>query len=343
MTRRITKDELIAGYPAKAVRTLMRRLGSLEVFGTAYAVEQAKPLSGTPAEACADLVRAGYLARASKRDIKTAQGALHVIYGAPPYMTITDAGLELARAVGYAPLGRAAADRVIGELLGRVAAVNAPGSPYAFRVKRLEAFGSYIRDTPTLNDLDLFLSLEPTSKANSRDRRSERIQKALEAGRDFRNLGERYSWPRTEVLQFLRARSPYLRFHGETDRALLGGRTRRLWPLQKDGPRPIPPPPPKKRPPPLTARHIAALAAVAVGERPRYFAPHGRLMRTLEDRGLVSLPRGEWQYRLTPAGKDELVLAHLVGEVEQAIEACRDDVNHQVGAAVLAKLARALK
>jgi hypothetical protein len=104
-------------------------------------------------------------------------------------------------------LTRAKADTLVGELQRRVRALN-DDPQYAFKVDCVVAFGSYLSARDRIGDVDVAVGLRPRFQKKE-------VQEALEEasrarGPRARNIVERLFWPRREVLQALKARSPWL-------------------------------------------------------------------------------------------------------------------------------------
>lgn len=272
MTRRISSGEYVSGFPAKEIRHLLRSLGQ-GIFGYGVFVHCALKVTSDVEVLCGALLRDGYLRRVSLRERRAVLFHGRAVQGVDDEasLQLTPRGCDLASGVAYRPIGRATAERLVRELLGRVVAVNAPSSPYALRVKSLDAFGSYVQGSPTLNDIDLVLALEscgPREDPLQPDSRwQKRIAVALDAGRQFSNVAEEACWPDTEVRQFLRAKSRFLRFHSPMDGVVASTALRRLWPLQADGPQPVAATR-RSRPNPPTPIQFAALVAAAIEDDP---------------------------------------------------------------------------
>jgi hypothetical protein len=119
-------------------------------------------------------------------------------------------GNALASATARKPITRQTADRLIAEFLDRVRQVNT--GDYAYRVKQVIVFGSYVSARPTLGDIDLSLVLE--DRYQDREARKigheARVAAAMEAGRHFRDYMETLTWPEREVLLLLKGHSPSL-------------------------------------------------------------------------------------------------------------------------------------
>ncbi len=136
------------------------------------------------------------------------------------YWQNTIKGNSLSMATAARPVTRAKADQIFAEFMERVQKVN-DDPYYLFRVTRVVLFGSYIRDTPTINDIDIALQLAP--KVDDLDRRGELYeQRRRESPRNFRNLIDLIGWPMNEVWLFLKSRSRVLSLHDfELDQELL--------------------------------------------------------------------------------------------------------------------------
>ncbi len=76
---------------------------------------------------------------------------------------------------------------------------------YAFRVRMLVVFGSYLDGGERLNDVDMACQLAPRWSGERQDE-AEMLSRGLHAGR-FRNVAEWAIWPKLEVLRFLKSGS----------------------------------------------------------------------------------------------------------------------------------------
>lgn len=252
---RLDRTTLFAGVPVLEAREALRRVGPWGFTQGAFA--RALRTSGDRDAVFREMVARGFISREPERhDNET-------------YWARTDAGNAFCMAA-VRTITRKTAERLVGELLGRIEVLDRPASPYLYRVKTLDVFGSYTRDTKDLGDVDLVLVLE--AKEPNRDKQhalaQERIRQAMKAGRRFSNLVDELSWPETEVRQYLRAKSGFLRFHRPEDGVLEHVKLVRLWPLQDGGPRPLAPRTRSPGPLAVTPIQFVALHALAVGEDP---------------------------------------------------------------------------
>lgn len=138
-----------------------------------------------------------------------------------PFWALTVKGNALANASTAPPVKRSTARRKLRELLGRVEQVR-EDVRFLYRVERLVLFGSYLHDDQDrLGDLDIALDLE--SKFEDRDERwaaeDEKRTAAREAGRHFQNYVVELSWPRDEVLLFLKSRARTISLTSFSDQA----------------------------------------------------------------------------------------------------------------------------
>jgi hypothetical protein len=76
----------------------------------------------------------------------------------PEHWHLTLKGSALANARARKPITRKTAERLIEEFLARVREVNA--GDYAYRVRRVIVFGSFLSDSADLGDVDLSIELE---------------------------------------------------------------------------------------------------------------------------------------------------------------------------------------
>jgi len=206
---RIQSSDLIAGQPAPTIRKLMR-MGREYGPGTSgispeYVAEILAADLPTTLLVLKDLCRLGYVEPVSPPAPKEED----------QFWYTTVKGNALANATARKPISRKTADRLIQEFLIRVQHINA--GDYAYRVKRVIVFGSYLSDAPTMNDVDLSLDLEDRYQdVEARKKGHEaRIAAAEEAGRHFKDYVQVLVWPQQEVYLYLKHHSPSLSFHEE--------------------------------------------------------------------------------------------------------------------------------
>ena len=195
---RISKEEVIAGHPAVAVRKLLRGLQGDE-FCVEYVVEDLGLSNRDSVKLLEDLVSLGYLC--------------HTGDSRWPYKaTLAGGALSLAK-LGRG-FSRQVAEKALAAFLERVEALNSDDQ-YAFRVKTVILFGSMLSDKDPVNDVDLMFDLEArlANRDAQRALEQDRIRKAEDSGRALTGFLA-YGWPWVEVQRFLKGRSPVLSLHG---------------------------------------------------------------------------------------------------------------------------------
>jgi hypothetical protein len=197
---RITKEEIVAGHSAVQVRGLLRRFDSM--FFTRSAVERVMRFKPEQAE---KLINEMVL--------------LELIEPTTPFdnqaaFEVAERGLALANATAAKPIYRRTAERVLGEFMGRVDAVNA-SKEYAFRIRGAVLFGSMLSCADRLGDVDVAIDLKPRFSDPIRRKQlcNRRRRLAQEQGRVFATGTSWALWPRNEVLIQLKACSRSLSLH----------------------------------------------------------------------------------------------------------------------------------
>ena len=231
---RIRPDDLVAGFPAKQIRKLLRQnYESLSVDD----VTKVLGLSGKIALRLLEtLEHKGFIEKnafAPNPD----KNWKHTIKGG-----------ALSKALFSAPVYRENAEKALAEFMDRVQAVNGDGR-FLFRVRKVVLFGSFLTGSATLGDLDIAIELVP--KEADAKKHSELIQaRANEAalnGKRFRNFVERLDFAAQEVRSFLKARSRILQLTDCQDGVLKIAESRVIY----ESPEPTPAvpiaSPPKKR------------------------------------------------------------------------------------------------
>ena len=188
---RIAVDQEIAGFSAVEVRRLMRK-----ALGRPMTVRYIRRVLACPSSDAARVLRHlqehGFVEEVERR------------------LEPSSKGNALAMATAARPLRRETAELLIAELMARTRTLNADNK-LAYRVGKVVVFGSYVRGVERPNDVDIACELRPRwtgseQLAQEQLRRQTRKQ-------PFRNLTEWASWPRLEVLRFLRARARGLSIH----------------------------------------------------------------------------------------------------------------------------------
>ncbi len=217
---RISKADLVAGYPAVEIRNCLRKAGDSTFVPTFLG-----DAMGIPSVDARRLVKALAGLGLIERDPTCKK-----IGGEGPCWRVTLNGRTFALAKASRPLPRRSAEKRVAEFLKRVKTVrDDPG--FLYRVKRVVAFGSYLEDTATLGDIDLAVELVAKERNPERAHQinEKRIREAREHGRRFSNIVDELYWPQREVMLFLKSRSRSLSLHDTDDPILSISKTRVLF------------------------------------------------------------------------------------------------------------------
>ena len=136
----------------------------------------------------------------------------------PGKYRLTQLGNRLAVQPLNPRISRTKADKIVAELLDRARRINDDPEQVDY-VAKIIAFGSYIRDTDDLGDIDLVIETKRRPMSHEEfARRSEALRvKAERSGRWFRDPGDRLCFPEHNFKKLLRNRCRYLSFHPEHD------------------------------------------------------------------------------------------------------------------------------
>jgi hypothetical protein len=151
---RIQSDELVAGFPAKQIRELLRQN---DQYLSVNHVEKVLGLRGKKAlKLLATLEQQGFIEK-NFTDSSLTQ-----------YWRLTLRGSALSKALFSAPVSRRNAEKKLSELMDRVHQVN-KGSRFLYRVRKVIVFGSFITGSPTVGDFWISRSIwsqrSPTRKS----------------------------------------------------------------------------------------------------------------------------------------------------------------------------------
>ncbi len=117
------------------------------------------------------------------------------------------------------------ADSVLVKFMERVQIVNFD-SNFLVKVKKVLIFGSYLTQSPKINDIDIAVELawkenHPKVKGeNKADIAVEHARNAARKGRRFSTYVDELCWPDQEVKLFLKARSRTISLHTTEDKIL---------------------------------------------------------------------------------------------------------------------------
>jgi predicted nucleotidyltransferase len=204
---RIQKSDIIAGQPVFTLRKLLHyEDGTVTTIAEKLGINQEKAK-----EVFQTLCTEGYIKQTDSSSDKN-----------DPSWENTIKGYGLVNATARKPITRKTAERLLQEFLQRVEKINS-SDEYAYYVKRVILFGSYLSNKPTLGDIDLSLVLEyrdddPEKRSKHLD---ERVELAEKQGRHFKSYFASLIWPHEEVMRFLKNRSPSISLHPEQHERVL--------------------------------------------------------------------------------------------------------------------------
>jgi predicted nucleotidyltransferase len=213
---RIRPDDVIAGFPAKQIRKLLRQ----------------SMLSLSVDDATKVLGLTGRSARKLLNDLEK-QGFIEKNAFAPnpnKSWKNTVQGGALSKALFSAPVSRRAAEKKLSEFMDRVREVN-KGSRFLYRVRKAVLFGSFLAKSPTVGDLDIAIELIP--KEPDSTKHSELIlahaNEAAMNGRRFQNYVHRLDFASQEVRSYLKGRSRIIQLTDCRDGVLKIAKSRVLY------------------------------------------------------------------------------------------------------------------
>jgi predicted nucleotidyltransferase/predicted transcriptional regulator len=146
------------------------------------------------------------------------------------FYKLTPKGAAFRLGKGSPPLTRKTADRKLSEFMGRVSEVNSNRN-FAYRVRKVVVFGSYLTSKDKLGDIDVAVELTPREQDQVKQQalNNARISSADSAGRRFNNIVDRLYWPQHEVGLFLKSRSRAISLHTTEDEAVFRDKFKVLY------------------------------------------------------------------------------------------------------------------
>jgi len=196
---RIKPDEVVAGFPAREIREVLRQ--SVDCLSARHAMK----ILGIKTEQGIQL-----LARLEKGGFLEKNPALPNSDDEQSWKRTVKGG-ALANALFSTPVSRQSAEKRMREFLDRVQQVNC-SSRFLYRVRKVVVFGSFLSDAPFVGDLDLAVDLCPKEKDSRKHSEliRARANEAASCGRRFRIYVEALRFAEQEVIMFLKARSRIL-------------------------------------------------------------------------------------------------------------------------------------
>jgi predicted nucleotidyltransferase len=196
---RIKPDEVVAGFPARKIRKLLRQ--SVDSLSARDATRVLQIETKRAIQLLERLEQDGFLERnpilPNSDDEQSWKRTVR--------------GGALANALFSKPVSRRLAEKSLSEFLDRVQLINSK-SRFLYRVWKVVVFGSFLSDAPIVGDLDLAVDLRQKEK-DGRKHTALALTRANEAagsGKQFRNYAEALSFAEQEVIMFLKARSRIL-------------------------------------------------------------------------------------------------------------------------------------
>jgi predicted nucleotidyltransferase len=198
---RIKPDEIVAGFPARKIRDLLRQ--SVDSLSARDATKFLGLGSKPAVQLLERLEHGGFLER--NPDLPNSDRERS--------WKRTVKGGALANALFSTRVSRQSARKTVAGFLDRVREVNS-NRRFLYGVRRVVVFGSYLGDAPFVGDVDMAVDLCP--KENDTRKHAELIRARAEQvfgrGRRFRNYVEALRFAEQEVMDFLKARSRTLQF-----------------------------------------------------------------------------------------------------------------------------------
>ncbi len=197
---RIRSDALVAGFPARKIRDLLRRSGDL------LSVHDVTRIIGEKGRKALRLLQ-----RLESEGIIEK----HPSFSRPgdENWKLTLKGGAMKKALFSAPVSRQKAEKALNELLDRIRRVNAD-ERFLYRVQKAVLFGSYLTESSRVGDLDIAIDLSPKEPDPEKhvDLILARGDEAAWQGRRFRGYLDQMSFAYYEVMKYLKARSRIIQF-----------------------------------------------------------------------------------------------------------------------------------
>jgi hypothetical protein len=213
---RIRPDAVIAGFPAKQIRKLLRQAT------LSLSVDEATKVLGLNQRSTLKLLN----------DLEK-QGFIEKNAFAPDpnrNWKNTIKGGALSKALFSAPVSRRAAEKKLSEFMNRVCEVNEAGR-FLYRVTKVVLFGSFLTESSTVGDLDIAIELAP--KEPDSWKHSELILEHANAaalnGKRFHNFMQGLDYAAQEVRSYLKGRSRIIQLTDCRDGVLKIAKSRVLY------------------------------------------------------------------------------------------------------------------
>lgn len=220
---RIQPDALVAGFPARQVRELLRQSDEFLSHHHAQEILGLNRIQAMRLLEC--LEQEGFIERNSKVHDTEAER----------YWKRTLKGGTLCKALFSRPVSRKTAEKKLAEFMTRVRQVNAD-SYFLHRVRKVILFGSFLTNAPFVGDLDLAVGLERKEPDRTKgvDMDLARGEEAARNGRHFSNFLELLYFSEREVKLFLKGRSRIIQMTDLDDGILKIAKCRVIYEYPRD-------------------------------------------------------------------------------------------------------------
>jgi hypothetical protein len=193
---RIKPDEVVAGFPARKIRELLRQ--SVDCLSARHATKVLEIKTEQAIQLLELLEQDGFLERnPASPNSDDEQSWKRTVKGG-----------AFANALFSKPVSRQSAEKTMSEFLHRVQQVNG-NTRFLYGIRKVIVFGSFLSDAPFVGDLDLAVDLYPKEKDSRKHSEliRARANEAARYGRRFRNYVEGFRFAEQEVMMFLKART----------------------------------------------------------------------------------------------------------------------------------------
>jgi len=144
-------------------------------------------------------------------------------------LRLTNLAVQISHANFLKRMSRDQADKLMEDVLNRACSVNDEFRDNPYRLKHLVVFGSYLRDQPTLGDIDLSPVLDLRDE-NDSDHLVDACQDyAYRHAPNYLSFFNKILYPQTVITRFLKARSPRLDFCPMDNVISLGAPYKIVW------------------------------------------------------------------------------------------------------------------
>ncbi len=201
MTMRIAAGQKIGGVSAIKLRDQLSRCGG--GFRADWLDDKGYS-ARRRAAIIRDLLALGYIELSTEK---------HYERSRYPWYSLTDLGHSFTAALAARPITRAHAEKTLKAFVQRVEQANC-NPEFLYRITEVVLYGSFLRASETLGDIDLACRLETkvvaTEKISAHDIYVAHFRKS---GRAWTRIGCEYGWARNEVLLFLKNRQRSISLH----------------------------------------------------------------------------------------------------------------------------------